>query len=108
MKAITLSVHNGGNGKFRFFVPIQPSNTIFKIRKQKVKINIEGNIFETHTTCGPKDGYSEIIGKKGYDLYSSGISDWIIKKGYNLKVNGTKCKTFDFKWKRIGDWIILY
>ena len=65
MKAITLSVHNGGNGKFRFFIPIKPSKTIFKIRKQKVKINIDGNIFETHTTCGPKDGDSKVIEKKG-------------------------------------------
>ena len=107
MTKIKLSVHNGGNGKYRFFIPNTPSKEIFKKRKQKVIIIIEGQEFHTHTTCGPKDWNNLKVGsKKGYDLYSYEISNWIIKKGFYKKVIG-KCKTFDFTLKRKGEFIIL-
>ena len=107
MKKITLSVHNGGNGKYRFYVNSIDSRLIFKNRKQKVEINIGGKKFETHTTCGPKDWNNLKVGsKKGYDLYSSEISKWIIEKGFDKKIKGV-CKTFDFTLKRKGNFIIL-
>jgi hypothetical protein len=107
MKVITLSVHNGGNGNYRFYVNSIDSRQIFMKRKQKVKINIEGQEFHTHTTCGPKDWNNLKVGsKKGYDLYSSDISNWIINKRFYKKVMG-KCRTFDFIWKRKGEFIIL-
>ena len=104
---ITLKIHSVGNGKFRFYVKSVDSRLIFKKRKQKVIIHIGGQRFETHTTCGPKDWKNlKVDSKKGYDLYNKEISDWIIKRGYNKKVRG-KCKTFDFIWKRKGEFIIL-
>lgn len=107
MKIITLSVHNGGNGEFRFYINSIDSRLIFKNRKQKVIIHFDRKIFETHTTCGPKNWNNLNVGsKKGYDLYSSEISQWIIKKHYNKKILG-KCRTFDFTWKRNGKFIVL-
>ncbi len=107
MNIITLSVHNGGNGKYRFYINSDNSRLIFKNRKQKVIIHIDGHKFETHTTCGPKNWKNIKIGsKKGFDLYSKEISKWIIKKGFNKKIKG-KCKTFNFSWKRKGEFIIL-
>jgi hypothetical protein len=107
MKTIILSIHNGGNGKYRFYVNSVDSRLIFKNRKQKVIIYVDGNKFETHTTCGPKDWNNLKIGsKKGYDLYSSEISKWIIKKGFHKKILG-KCRTFYFTLKRIREYLIL-
>ncbi len=105
---ITLTIHSGGKGKYRFYVNSIDSRLIFKKRKQKVIIHIDGQRFETYTTCGPKDWKNLKVGsKKGYDLYSRDISEWIIKKGSHKKNNGN-CKTFDFKWKRKGEYIILH
>jgi hypothetical protein len=104
---ITLTIHSGGNGKYRFYINSIDSRLIFKKRKQKVIIHIDGQRFETHTTCGPKDWKNLKVGsKKGYDLYSKDISNWIIKKGFFKKVHG-KCRTFDFTLKRKGEFIIL-
>ena len=108
MKIITLSVHNGWNGKYRFYVNSVDSRLIFKNRKQKVVILIDGHRFETHTTCGPKDWKNLKVGsKKGYDLYSKEISDWIIKNKYFKKASG-ECIKFNFTWNRKRDFILLY
>ena len=104
---VILTIHSGGNGKYRFYINSVDSRKIFKKRKQKVIIHFNGQRFETHTTCGPKDWKNLKVGsKKGYDLYSKEISDWIIKRGYNKKVKG-KCRTFDFTLKSKGEFIIL-
>jgi hypothetical protein len=104
---ITLKIHSGGNGKYRFYINSVDSRKIFKKRKQKVIIHINGQRFETHTTCGPIDWKNLKVGsKKGYDLYSKKISDWIIKRGYHKKILG-KCRTFYFTWKRKDEFIIL-
>jgi hypothetical protein len=104
---ITLTIHSGGNGKYRFYINSVDSRLIFKKRKQKVIIHIDSQKFETYTTCGPKDWKNLKVGsKKGYDLYSKEISDWIIKKGFFKKVRG-KCRTFNFTLKRKGEFIIL-
>jgi hypothetical protein len=96
MKTIILSIHNGGKGKYRFYVNSVDSRLIFKNRKQKVIIHIDGNKFETHTTCGPKDWNNLKIGsKKGYDLYSKEISDWTIKNKHFRKIKG-ECVRFNF------------
>jgi len=104
---ITLTIHSGGNGKYRFYINSVDSRKIFKKRKQKVIIHINGQRFETHTTCGPKDWKNLKVGsKKGYDLYSKKISDWIIKRGYHKKIRGS-CRTFIFTFKRKGGFVIL-
>jgi hypothetical protein len=104
---ITLKIHSGGNGKYRFYINSVDSRKIFKKRKQKVIIHIGRKKFETHTTCGPEDWNNLKVGsKKGYDLYSKDISDWIIKKGFFKKVL-EKCRTFNFTLKRKGEFIIL-
>jgi hypothetical protein len=107
MKQIHLVVHNAGNEKYRFYIPFIYSKSIFKTRKQKVLIKIRGNEFNTHTTCGPKSWNEVGIGiKKGYDLYSIEISNWIIQNNYHKKINN-QCKILFFKIKRIRNIIIL-
>lgn len=106
MKTVILSIHSGGNGKYRFYINSIDSRLIFKKRKQKVRIFIDNYEFETHTTCGPLDGNFDVKGKKGFDLYSLEISNWIIKKRHIRKLNG-KCRIFNFIWTRKGDWIEL-
>jgi hypothetical protein len=64
---ITLTIHSGGNGKYRFYINSIDSRLIFKKRKQMVIIHIEGQKFETHTTCGPKNWKNLKVGsKKGW------------------------------------------
>ena len=108
MKTVILSIHNGGNGKYRFYVNSVDSRLIFKNRKQKVVIHINRHKFETHTTCGPKDWNNLKIGsKKGYDLYSYQISDWIISRGYQNKMKG-RCRRINFRLQIRGGKIYLY
>jgi hypothetical protein len=97
MENIYLTIHKVGNGRFRFFVPTIYSKSIFKKRKQKVFIKIGDLEFRTHTTCGPIDFDKPLTPnqKKGYDLYSLEISDWIIKNSFP---KGTKIY-FNFEFK---------
>lgn len=103
MDQIYLTIHKVGNGKFRFYVPTIYSKSIFKKRKQQVIIKIGGLEFNTKTTCGPIDFDNPLLPKqkKGYDLYSLEISNWIEK---NKEKIGTK---IDFHLKLEGSFIVL-
>jgi hypothetical protein len=104
---IKLSIQNGGIRVYRFYIPSKESRFVFKKRKQKVLIKVRNKVFLTHTTCGPKDWTNLKAGsKKGYDLYSKNISDWIIKSGLYKKIDG-RCRNLNFRWKRKDDLIIL-
>ena len=100
---IYLTIHKVGNGKFRLYVPSIYSRHIFKKRKQKVIIKINDLEFNTHTTCGPICFEKPILPKqkKGYDLYSLEISDWIEE---NSHLRGTKIY---FKVKIIEPFVTL-
>jgi hypothetical protein len=103
MDKIYLTIHKVGNGKFRFYVPTIYSKSIFKKRKQQVIIKIGDLEFRTHTTCGPID-FEKPIGpkqKKGYDLYSLEISNWIEN---NKEKIGSK---IDFYFQLKGSLIVL-
>ena len=94
---IELSIHKVGNGNYRFFIPSIPSKEILKKRKQKVILVIENKEFPTHTTCGPLNWENmKENQKKGYDLYSSEISKWIIEKGFHIKESNGKCQKVAF------------
>jgi hypothetical protein len=77
---VTIQSCGGNKTKYRLGISIKDS---LKIRDRKVVIRFKiGDIsFETKTTCGQWyiDENGEIIFKKGFDLYSKEISDYIIK-----------------------------
>jgi hypothetical protein len=103
MNIIYLTIHNVGNERYRFYVPSIFSKSIFKKRKQQVIIKIGDLEFRTHTTCGPIDYDKPLLPKqkKGYDLYSLEISNWIER---NKEKRGTK---IDFYFKFDGSFIVL-
>lgn len=97
MNKIELTIHKVGNGSYRFFIPSIPSKEIFKKRKQKVILIIDNKEYHTHTTCGPLDWDNmKKNQKKGYDLYSSEISEWIIDNRLHLKDSNGKCQKVEF------------
>jgi hypothetical protein len=108
MNKIELTIHKVGNGSFRFFIPSIPSKEIFKKRKQKVILIIDNKEFPTHTTCGPID-WSNLKKnqKKGYDLYSSKISKWIIDNELYIKDSNGKCRKVEFVFSYRDKVIIL-
>ena len=91
MEVVKLTIHSAGNSKYRFYIPCNASRVLFRKRKQKVILNIDNISFPTHTTCGPLDWNKlKKNQKKGYDLYSSDISKWIIDNKFHLKnIDGT-------------------
>lgn len=105
METIFLTRQDGGNGKKRFGVSLWDSLNIFKNRYVKVEIYIdETNKFPTQTTCGIpfENGKPEELNKngvpfnkKGYDLYSKEISNWIIKNEYKFSIR-SKSKILEF------------
>lgn len=108
MRKVELTVHSVGNGKYRFYIPSQPSRKVFKKRRQDVILIIDHEDFSTHTTCGPLDWDNmKKNQKKGYDLYSSKISEWIIDNRLNLKYSNGKCQKVEFVISYENDVIIL-
>jgi hypothetical protein len=97
MSQIELTVHSVGNGKYRFYIPSKPSRKIFKKRRQDVTLIINNEKYPTHTTCGPID-WNNLNNnqKKGYDLYSSKISKWIIENKLHFKDSNGKCQKVEF------------
>ena len=105
---IELTVHSVGNGKYRFYIPSQPSRKVFKKRRQDVLLIIDNEEYSTHTTCGPLDWNNmKKNQKKGYDLYSSGISKWIVENSLHLKDSNIKCQKVEFVISYENDLIIL-
>ena len=97
MNKIELTIHKVGNGSYRFFIPSISSKEIFKKRKQKVILVIDSKEYPTHTTCGPLDWENmKENQKKGYDLYSSEISKWIIDNRLHIKDSKGKCQKVEF------------
>jgi len=83
---IELSIHNAGKGKYRFGINISDSAKYFKKRDCVVVLQIQSQIFITKTTCGLLV-YSEpsaLKFKKGFDLYSKGISEFIIENEWHI------------------------
>ena len=94
---IELTVHRVGNGKYRFYIPSKPSREVFQKRKRDVILVIENEKYPTQTTCGPLDWDNmKKNQKKGYDLYSSEISKWIIDNSLHLKDSNGKCRKVEF------------
>lgn len=57
-------------GKYRLGVNSNDSTSIFKMRHFKIYIEIDGEVIETKTTCGPPN-------KKGFDIYNIKLNNWI-------------------------------
>ncbi|MHA8062064.1 hypothetical protein PQG22_12410 [Aquirufa beregesia] len=108
MIEIELTIHSAGNGRYRFFVPSKHSRELFRKRKQKVILYIDNIPYLTHTTCGPLDWDNmKKNQKKGYDLYSSEISKWIIENELHLKNRDVECNQISFTINSRGDTIVL-
>jgi len=86
-----LTVHKAGNGKFRFYLNIKFSEELKVFRGYTFKFQLGGKTFDVKATCGkpkiPMDGKKY---KKGYDLYSKEINDWID----NNPVKTKGCKVY--------------
>jgi hypothetical protein len=94
---IELTVHSGGNGKYRFYIPPKSSREIFEERRRVVILVISNEDYDTHTTCGPIDWNNlKKNQKKGYDLYSLKISKWIIDNRLHIKDSNGKCRKVEF------------
>lgn len=103
MRKIELTIHSVGNGKYRFYIPSIPSREVFKKRRQVVILVMNNIKYPTHTTCGPLDWNNmKKNQKKGYDLYSSKISDWIVDNNLHLKDSNGRCHKvqFSFNYKK--------
>ena len=97
MKIINLTLQDAGNGRKRFGISAKDSFEIFKGRDVKVTIKINGNSFETKTSCGiPFENGKPLkinrngneFRKKGYDLYSAEIDLFLKKNEKMFKLNG--------------------
>lgn len=105
---IELTVHSFGNGRYRFYIPPKPSREVFEERRRVVILVIDNEDYHTHTTCGPLDWENmKVNQKKGYDLYSSEISKWIIDNRLHIKDSKGKCKTVVFVISYRDDVILL-
>lgn len=84
MQSITLKIQSCGGAKprFRLGVSIKDSQ-LFKIRGIKVRIKISKFEFITKTTCGQWYDQEKKVFKKGFDLYSRELSQYIIKNELN-------------------------
>ncbi|HMK06308.1 MAG TPA: hypothetical protein VK476_02195 [Flavobacterium sp.] len=98
MTNIVLTVQPCGNGKFRLGLSLNDSRSYFKKRKQQVLIIVGTRVFNTQTTCGSD--------KKGYDLYSTEINEWIIENNYH-KYPRHKPTKLEFELDVISDKIKL-
>lgn len=115
MKTIWLSLQDAGNGKKRFGISSKISSEIFKGRYIPVEIRIDDLIFQTETTCGIpyENGKPKTMTrngnpykKKGYDLYSREISNWIIENENQFILKG-KSKRIIFTIVKVKNKYIL-
>jgi hypothetical protein len=105
---IELTVHSVGNGKYRFYIPPKSSREVFEERRRVVILVISNEEYPTHTTCGPLDWNNlKKNQKKGYDLYSLKISNWIIEKGLHFKDSNGKCRKLKFEISYKDEVIVL-
>lgn len=73
-----LTVHKVGNGKRRFYLNTEFSEGLNVFRGYTFKFHLGDKTFDVKTTCGkPKIPMEGKKYKKGYDLYSKEINDWI-------------------------------
>lgn len=94
MNTIVLTVQPCGNGDYRLAISAADSRRYFKERRQTVKLTIGERVFLTKTTCGNA--------KKGYDLYSQEINEWITQNGYNKYPEGNPYK-FKFEMESVDE-----
>jgi hypothetical protein len=91
VKKIILVVQGCGSrklDKYRLGIRVKESTELFKYRGEIVSVQIPNyHTSIVKTTCGPpKEVEPGKKYKKGYDLYSKDISDWIIdNKFHNYK-----------------------
>lgn len=85
MAILILTVQSTGNNSYRLGINLHDSKKYFEKRRRKVSLIIEGVIIDTLTTCGPPL-------KKGFDLYSQKISQWIVDKSFNIYPSGKPTK----------------
>lgn len=86
MYKMTVTIQSCGGDKTKYRLGISIKDSLkFKNRKVIVRFMIDDFIFETKTTCGQWyiNDEGEIVFKKGFDLYSKEISDYIINNGLN-------------------------
>jgi hypothetical protein len=109
MKVIELTIHSAGNDRYRFYIPSNLSKDLFQKRKRTVILYLENIPFQTHTTCGPLDWNNmKKKQKKGYDLYSLKISNWIIDNKMHFKNIDNKCRKVSFNVIIKGEIIELF
>ena len=80
MDYINLSINSIGNHRYRFAITVDDSAKYFQTRGKPVLIRINDEIFFAKTTCGQIKFIEKsfVKFKKGFDLYSIEISDFII------------------------------
>jgi hypothetical protein len=107
MEEIILTVQKTGSSKFkyRFGISVSDSLRYFKYRNRIVVLRIFDKIFISETTCGQfvfneRNNCFKI--KKGYDLYSQEISDFIEKNEWYENKSG-----FTFKAHFMSKGILL-
>jgi hypothetical protein len=81
---IILTVQPHSNGQYRLGISKEDSLRIFRKRKTKAALNLNGHIIHTQTTCGPSDNPDSSSNKKGFDLCDRGLSDWIKTNNYHI------------------------
>lgn len=85
---LTIQSCGGSKMRFRFGINISDSSKYFKKRWIKVIIIIGDKVFITKTTCGQWYHEDQIHFKKGFDLYSAEISEFIISQNLNKYEKG--------------------
>lgn len=77
---IKLSIHKIGNNRFRFGVNIEDSAKVFQFKNRPVVLIIKNEVFFSQTTCGQIEFIenTSLKFKKGFDLYSKEISEFIL------------------------------
>lgn len=89
-----LTVQRSGNKSYRLGISLSDSKSIFLSQRHiSVRLKIQTHIIETKTTCGPPL-------PKGFDLYSSELSKWIIHNKFHKYPKGKPTKLNFFYAKK--------
>ena len=91
---MTLTVQSTGHNSYRFGINLSNSKEYFKVRHRKVNVYLDNIFSDPQTTCGSE--------KKGFDLYSLKISNWIISKKFNDYYKGKPTK-LEFEFEHNGE-----
>jgi hypothetical protein len=88
-----LIVQNYSIGKFRLKVSKEDSTNIFRKRYVPVELLFPGKeAINTETTSGQSEDSISTSRKKGFYLFDTKLSEWIIEKGYDKYESGQPTK----------------